>query len=314
MAPNNGLANAKLKKSGSTTILESGTVEGRGMGTNINSRQVISSQIQEFLEGEGKLSPKAEFRAFFTVWSFVTRLPSPTWVDHHPGYLMRGMAYFPFSGLLIGIFVSSFFDFAHVALALPLTISSVLAEVASIWVTGCFHEDGLADSADGIGGGWSRDEILRIMQDTRLGTYGCTILLLYMIAKVELIGAAGASVWTLGACFGAGPSILVTQMMARLTAPILIRTRDYVDEQGPKYKFYSFMVEAKHLVSWHRVIFAAMTSFVVAALAYGAEKGFILTITVIIVSAFAGRYGEYLLGVSDLITQRYIHSFPGDSI
>lgn len=163
MAPNNGLANAKLKKSGSTNILESGTVEGRGMGTNINSRQVITSQIQEFLEGEGKLSPKAEFRAFFTVWSFVTRLPSPTWVDHHPGYLMRGMAYFPFSGLLIGIFVSSFFDFAHVALALPLTISSVLAEVASIWVTGCFHEDGLADSADGIGGGWSRDEILKIM-------------------------------------------------------------------------------------------------------------------------------------------------------
>lgn len=153
-----------------------------------------------------------------------------------------------------------------------------------------------------------------LLKDTRLGTYGCTILLLYMIAKVELIGAAGASVWTLGACFGAGPSILVTQMMARLTAPILIRTRDYVDEQGPKYKFYSFMIEAKHLVSWHRVIFAAMTSFVVAALAYGAEKGFILTITVIIVSAFAGKYGEYLLGVSDSITQRHIHSFPGDSI
>jgi len=215
MAPNNGLANAKPKvkqpnQNGRTTVLKAGTVEDRGMGTNINSREVISEQIQQFLHGEGRLSTKAEVRGFFTVWTFVTRLPGPTWVDHHPGYLMRGMAYFPLAGALIGTFVSVFFDVTHVTMGLPLVIASVVSEVSVLWIGGCFHEDGLADSADGIGGGWSRDQILKIMTDTRLGTYGCAVLLLYVIAKVELLATLGKSVWDLGVCEGAGPAIIVT--------------------------------------------------------------------------------------------------------
>ena len=263
MAPNNGLANSKnkngkgpagngntsgngIKKSGKTTILEAGTVEARGNGTKINSREVISQQIQTFLHGEGRFAPRAELRGFFTVWTFVTRLPGPTWVDHHPGYLMRGMAYFPLSGALIGMFVSVFYDLAYFTLGLPLIIASVISETASLWVTGCFHEgtytrsqsyvvyygfvfilliknvpfyliltlrifaDGLADSADGIGGGWTSEQILKIMTDTRLGTYGCAILLLYIIAKLELLTILGESNWVLGACEGGAPAILVT--------------------------------------------------------------------------------------------------------
>ena len=48
------------------------------------------------------------------------------------------------------------------------------------------------------------------MTDTRLGTYGCAILLLYMIGKVEMLVCAGTSVWSLGLCSGAGPAIIVT--------------------------------------------------------------------------------------------------------
>ena len=91
MAPNNGLANSKPKnvsktkdKEARTTILPKGTVESRGNGTS-NSHDVITSQIQQFIHGEGKFSFWAEVRGFFTVWMFVTRLPGPTWVDHHPG-------------------------------------------------------------------------------------------------------------------------------------------------------------------------------------------------------------------------------------
>ena len=216
MAPKNGSANAKKPKvtpptAGSrTTVLKAGTVEDRGNGTNTNSQEVISDQIQQFLHGEGRLSTKAEIRGFFTVWTFVTRLPGPTWVDLHPGYLMRGMAYFPLAGTLIGSFVSVFYDLAHVTLGLPLMVASVISQAATFWIGGCFHEDGLADSADGIGGGWSRDQILKIMTDSRLGTYGCAILLLYIIAKVELLAALGISVWSLGDCQGAGPAIIVT--------------------------------------------------------------------------------------------------------
>jgi len=85
------------------------------------------------------------------------------------------------------------------------------------------------------------------------------------------------------------------QTLARLTAPLLIKTRDYVDEQGPKYKFYSFFVEAKHLVTWHRVTFAMLTSYYVAALAYGAKRALGLILAVFVAAHFSGRYAEYLL-------------------
>jgi hypothetical protein len=107
MAPNNGLANSKPlvkedpssgrnAKEASTTILPKGTVESRGNGT-VNSHAVISRQIQAFIQGEGKFSFWAEVRGFFTVWMFVTRLPGPTWVDHHPGMCCLSVFAFPMS-------------------------------------------------------------------------------------------------------------------------------------------------------------------------------------------------------------------------
>ena len=77
---------------------------------------------------------------------------------------MRGMAYFPISGTLIGIFVSTFFDLASLTLSLPFMIASIISEVTSLWMTGCFHEDGLADSADGIGGASYVLSLLPIMR------------------------------------------------------------------------------------------------------------------------------------------------------
>ena len=300
MAPNNALSGQKEgKKQGTTTVLDAGTVESRGMGTKATTRSQVSSEITQFLNGEARLSLKAETRAFFTVWTFITRLPGPTWVDHHPGYLMRGMAYFPLAGTLVGIFVCIFFDLANVTFGLPPIVSATICTAASLWVTGCFHEDGLADASDGIGGGWSRTQILTIMTDTRLGTYGCAVLLLHTVAKLELIAALGTSAWNLtggGTASGAGPALIIMHTLSRLTAPYLIRTRDYVDEAGPKYKFYSFMVQAKYLVSWHRVVFALLTSLALTSFCYGRNMALAMIGTVIVVAHLSGSYGEYLLG------------------
>ena len=298
MAPNNALSQRKkIVKQGTTTVLDAGTVESRGMGTKATTRSQVSAEITEFLNGEAKLSPKAETRAFFTVWTFITRLPGPTWVDHHPGYLMRGMAYFPLAGALVGIFVCIFFDLANITFGLPYIVSATICTSASFWVTGCFHEDGLADASDGIGGGWSRSQILTIMTDTRLGTYGCAVLLLHTVAKMELIAALERSSWNFqGGALGAGPGLIVMHALSRLTSPYLIRTRDYVDEAGPKYKFYSFMVKAKHLVSWQRVLFAAVTAFTLVSVFYGTVMASIMIPMVFFVAHLSGAYGEYLLG------------------
>lgn len=299
-----------------TTVLEPGTVEGRGIGVRSttlagpnnksssladadSSATAVSAEIQAFLKGEAPFGFATEVRAWFTVWTFLTRLPGPSWVDHHPGFLMLGMAYFPFMGALIGIFVASFYDAAATSLPLPLSVASAIATASGLWLTGCFHEDGLADASDGIGGGWSRPEILRIMTDTRLGTYGCAVLFLYVTTKLELLAALGASRWSgfLNVpCSGAGPALIASHTLARLTAPFLIRTREYVEEAGPKQQYYIFMVQAKHLVSWPRVALAVVTAGTVATLLYGISNASVLLTAVGLVAHASGEYGTSVLG------------------
>ena len=329
MAPNNALAelkrSRKLRKSatpakttpppGATTVLDAGTVEDRGAGISVgdasgaaNEAEVVAREIASFLRSDARLGLRSEIRAFFTVWTFITRLPGPTWVDHHPGFLMLGTAYFPLAGALVGAWVAAFFD-AAVAIGLPLPVSAAFSTAASFWLTGCFHEDGLADATDGIGGGWSRKQILRIMTDTRLGTYGCASLTTYVIAKVALLAACGASSYGYEydggssnplsgslSLTGAGPALVLGHALARWTAPYLIRTRAYVDEGGPKYKYYSFMLRARSLVGWARVAVAGATALAVAAAVVGVQTACVLFLVVWTFAEAAGRYGEYLLG------------------
>lgn len=96
---------------------------------------------------------------------FLTRLPCPKWCDHHPAYLMRSMCYFPIIGAVIGAWGAVFYNAA--AVILPASVSAGVSTLATVWLTGCFHEDGLADCFDGFGGGWGRTQILRIMKDSR---------------------------------------------------------------------------------------------------------------------------------------------------
>lgn len=80
---------------------------------------------------------------------FLTRLPVPTTVDLHPGFLMKGMCYFPVVGMLIGWVVATTFDLVAETFQLPPAIAAAVS-IATGWaLTGCFHEDGLSDSADG---------------------------------------------------------------------------------------------------------------------------------------------------------------------
>lgn len=280
-----------------TTVLSPGIVEAR----NQTNRQEISDEIKAFLDGTtngGGITAvfKSEFRTFFTIWMFITRLPSPSWIDLHPGYLMRGMAYFPVAGCLLGVLYATVFDFVNISLGLHSSIAASFLVTLGLYITGCFHEDGLADSADGIGGGWSKCQILKIMTDSRVGTFGCAALCMFLLTKVQLLGQMGTSNWQLYECNGAGPAIIASQTVARLSAPYLIRTRDYVAEVGPKSPFYIFMVEAKYLVSWGRLTIAMSFSWALAAIIYGPVFSTILIITILLLAHFFGNKGDYLLG------------------
>lgn len=199
-------------------VLEPGTVESRGFAEK-EERDQVAEEIEEFLK-ENKMAVKSEIRAFLNIFVFVTALPCPYhWAEIHPGYLMKGMCHFPVVGAIVGILVSQVFDLGLLLWELPVIAAAALSTAVSLKITGCLHEDGLADTADGMGGGWTRQQILRIMSDSRLGTFGSAALILYVFAKIQLLGALGESQWNFGSRIslgeeesmssGAGPALVV---------------------------------------------------------------------------------------------------------
>jgi adenosylcobinamide-GDP ribazoletransferase len=101
---------------------------------------------------------------------FLTRIPCPRWVDFSENYLNQASRYFPLVGILVGALAAGVFWLMQQLF--PISISILVSMAASIWITGALHEDGLADFCDGFGGGWTPTDILRIMKDSRIGTFG----------------------------------------------------------------------------------------------------------------------------------------------
>lgn len=123
-----------------------------------------------------------QLRLFFTALSFYSRLPAPAYVHQDNAHnLPDSIRYLPVVGWIIGlvtagVYIGTSYLFGEV-------IAVLLAMVASILLTGAFHEDGFADVCDGFGGGWAKEKILLIMKDSRLGTYGVVGLILLMGLK-----------------------------------------------------------------------------------------------------------------------------------
>lgn len=117
-----------------------------------------------------------------------TRLPlgSPTQVGSPD--LVRASWALPVAGALVGAIGAGAFYVAS-ELRLPPTIAAAVALVATLLMTGGLHEDGLADTADGFGGGWDRERKLAIMHDSRLGSYGACALLMSLLMRWAALAA-----------------------------------------------------------------------------------------------------------------------------
>ena len=293
MAVNNALrtsaANGDEEKQ--TSVVSRETIEARGTGTEDD----VERDVKEFIASRNGISVKGELRAFFTLLTFFTRLPGPAWTDHHPGYLMRGMVYAPLVGGVIGVYVSIFFD-AATAVGMPAMVAGAASTGAGFWLTGCFHEDGLADTADAFGGGWTRTQIKRIMADSRLGTYGCAVLAIYLLAKVALLDGLGASSWALHRCSGAGPALLCTHVVSRVSAVILLRSHRYIADDGPKTSYYTWLSRANVLVTQVRVGIVIAVAAATAYALYGAVLSAMLLTVLLLVALSAGSYGKAVLG------------------
>ena len=138
-----------------------------------------------------------EWAAFGTAVQFLTRVPWPTTELPSAAELSRCPVYFPVVGGLIGLVTSVALGIG--CLFWPAWLAVLVALVIEARLTGAFHEDAVADFCDAFGGGWTRDDVLRILKDSRIGSYGALGLGLAVAlragAMLEIIHQAGRHNW-----------------------------------------------------------------------------------------------------------------------
>ena len=113
---------------------------------------------------------------------FCTRLPLYRTAPPPGSTLSRAVWAFPLAGLVVGIIGAAVYELAH-RFGVPAWPAAALAVAATLLVTGALHEDGLADTADGFGGGDTRERKLEIMRDSRIGTFGACALGLSLLLR-----------------------------------------------------------------------------------------------------------------------------------
>lgn len=169
---------------------------------------------------------KGQLQLFLSALGFFTRIPIPQWVGYSPEQLNAATRYFPLVGVVVGALV------ALLTVAMGLLWSPRLAIAlglgVSVLLTGAFHEDGLADSVDAFGGAFTRERVLDIMHDSRIGTYGAVALWLALAVKWQaLVDIQAAAGWG-----GFAVVLIGAHAASRSMAISLLRTLDYVRPEG----------------------------------------------------------------------------------
>ena len=160
---------------------------------------------------------------FRTATAFLTRLPMPHPQGATPENFVRAHRMFPLVGALIGTAVG-LLCLALRAIGVPDLAAAALALGGSAVLTGALHEDGLADVADGFGGGRDVAAKLEIMRDSRLGTYGAMILLVSFVAKCSALAVIPDR--------DVVPGLLVAHALARGILPWMSVSLPYARNDG----------------------------------------------------------------------------------
>ena len=236
-------------------------------------------------------------RHFLLALQFFTRIPVTgrlaQWVGYSPAMLRASAAHFPAVGWVVGA-IGALTLAGALALWQPL-VAAVLCTVVTVLVTGAFHEDGLADVADGLGGTSNRERALEIMRDSRIGAFGAIALVLALGLKFALLAAlAGQGAWV--ACV----ALLAAHVLSRLVPLAVMRALPYVGAEGGKAKPMADAVSGSAVgigVLW------SLPAVALLALAGGAANG----IAALLAAALVGVVMVRLL-------RRRLGGFTGDAL
>ncbi len=161
-----------------------------------------------------------ELRLFCIAVQFLTRVSVPRWVGFEPDWLNQSARHFPLVGSCVGGLAGLVLWAASAVF--PPAVAVGLSMAATLLLTGGFHEDGLADTCDALGGAASRERALEIMKDSRIGSYGALGLLIVLGLK-----AAALTALPLGLAI---PATLLAHSASRAAAVLLIRWLPYAGD------------------------------------------------------------------------------------
>ncbi|MCC2656448.1 MAG: cobS [Panacagrimonas sp.] len=172
-----------------------------------------------------------ELRRAFIALGYFTRAPIPAWVGWSDRELDRAARYFPLIGAVVGGVAAA--ALLAGARLWPVSIAVALSMLCTLLFTGGFHEDGLADSADGFGGGATRERVLEIMRDSRIGSFGAIALVLVLLTKF-------AALWEIArlSLSHAALGLVIAHAASRGTGLLVMALLPYArpDEQQAKAK------------------------------------------------------------------------------
>jgi len=165
-----------------------------------------------------------QWTLFCYALSFFSRVPVPASTNFKAYPFHLGNAYFPFVGLLYAFVCLLAYLFAH--LFFNESLSVLLMLIVGLLFTGALHEDGLADSADGFGGGYDKQQRLAIMKDSQIGTYGVIALIMLVALKLlTLVQLAELSSWLLVTTF------IVASVLSRTSTLLLMQYSQYARQE-----------------------------------------------------------------------------------
>lgn len=203
-------------------------------GTGSAGPQTASTLPQE--RGEDPQQRRGVFlflRHFLIAIQFFTRIPVTgrlaDWVGFSPAMLRASAAHFPGVGWVVGLPTAAVF--AAVWWWLPAQpaapwVAALASTVFSVLLTGAFHEDGLADLADGLGGSSHRERALEIMKDSRIGSFGAIALVLALCSKVAVLALIAQA----GGAFVAAVALFAGHVTSRLMPLFIIHTLTHVGD------------------------------------------------------------------------------------
>jgi len=219
--------------------------------------------------------------ALRTAVRFLTRLPVPGSHDLADGELPRSMGWYPLVGALVGgllgLLAVLLFDWTSLATG----VVAALVALAGPLLTGGLHEDGLADTFDGLGGGASRERALDIMRDSRVGTYGALALVGALLLRWNLLVSLAPTAWL--------PTLVVAHAVARLPPVVLVRSLPYARAGEGLAKPMVEGITTTHVV-------AALALSLLVAVPLAGSLGVLAVIVALLTARVAGWWFRRRLG------------------